>query len=424
MTPPADIFVQIAAYRDPELLPTLRDCLARAAQPERLRFGLCWQRDEQDSLEEFAQDPRFRVIEVPHQRGRGACWARQQTQSLYQGEAYTLQLDSHHRFVDGWDQLCIDMLEGLRAQGHPKPLLTSYVPVYEPTHDPAGRQHLPLRLRFGHFSDDGPIAVVPVGMDEFETLVAPEPARFFSAHFVFTLGCFCHEVPYDPALYFFGEEPSLALRAFTHGYDLFHPHRVVVWHHYGRTASPKHWSDHLQWSFRNERSMQRYRTLIREGLAGIGPEASELGPHGLGTVRSLKDYEFFCGLSFAARAVSQHAQRGLPPPEPLPPVDEAGLQALLLRPRCLDVPLAEVALVGGLEAQAFWYVGAHCAQGEELVRHDLRGEELAQALERGFFRLQFGSLQVPVRWTVWPYVSETGWGTPVSRPCGPEPEPL
>jgi hypothetical protein len=69
---PADplIFVQIAAYRDPELLPTLRDCLAQAEAPARLRFGICWQRDADDSLAEFAQDPRFRVIEVPHERGR------------------------------------------------------------------------------------------------------------------------------------------------------------------------------------------------------------------------------------------------------------------------------------------------------------------------------------------------------------------
>ena len=37
------IFVQIAAYRDPDLPATLHNLIDRAAQPERLRFGICLQ---------------------------------------------------------------------------------------------------------------------------------------------------------------------------------------------------------------------------------------------------------------------------------------------------------------------------------------------------------------------------------------------
>ena len=37
------IFVQIAAYRDPDLPATLHNLIQRAAQPERLRFGTCLQ---------------------------------------------------------------------------------------------------------------------------------------------------------------------------------------------------------------------------------------------------------------------------------------------------------------------------------------------------------------------------------------------
>mgnify|MGYP000709467769 CR=1 FL=1 len=59
------IFVQIASYRDPELVPTIRECIAKAAKPEMLTFGLCWQRDEKESLEEFTNDPRFTVIDIP-----------------------------------------------------------------------------------------------------------------------------------------------------------------------------------------------------------------------------------------------------------------------------------------------------------------------------------------------------------------------
>ena len=50
------IFVQIAAYRDPELLNTLRDCFSKAKHPESIIIGIAWQHspyDEWDTLEEF-----------------------------------------------------------------------------------------------------------------------------------------------------------------------------------------------------------------------------------------------------------------------------------------------------------------------------------------------------------------------------------
>jgi len=40
------IFVQIPAYRDPELVPTLVDLIEKAQAPRRLRVGVCWQHDE------------------------------------------------------------------------------------------------------------------------------------------------------------------------------------------------------------------------------------------------------------------------------------------------------------------------------------------------------------------------------------------
>lgn len=39
--------------------------------PERLRFGICWQRDAQESALTFGSDPRFRVLDVPWRESRG-----------------------------------------------------------------------------------------------------------------------------------------------------------------------------------------------------------------------------------------------------------------------------------------------------------------------------------------------------------------
>ena len=68
------IFVQIASYRDPELIPTLRSLIKNAKYPEELTICIAHQyseSDKWDSLEEFKNDARFIVIEIPHTESRG-----------------------------------------------------------------------------------------------------------------------------------------------------------------------------------------------------------------------------------------------------------------------------------------------------------------------------------------------------------------
>ena len=83
------IFVQIASYRDPELLHTIKDALDKASNPDRLVFGICWQHsteDAWDSLEQYQNDPRFRILDVNYKEAQGACWARNQIQQLYKSK--------------------------------------------------------------------------------------------------------------------------------------------------------------------------------------------------------------------------------------------------------------------------------------------------------------------------------------------------
>jgi hypothetical protein len=83
---------------------------------------------------------------------------------------------------------------------------------------------------FDRFIPEGAVFFLPSSIPNWETLTEPIPSRFYSAHFCFTLGQFTKEVSHDPEFYFHGEEISIAVRAFTHGYDLFHPHKLVIWH--------------------------------------------------------------------------------------------------------------------------------------------------------------------------------------------------
>jgi hypothetical protein len=299
---PSLIFVQLASYRDPQLNPTLEDMLRNARHPRQLRIGICHQyhpSDAFDDLKRYANDDRFRIVSVPYLESKGVCWARNMVQRLFKGEEYTLQIDSHMRFAKDWDHVLVTMLQALVSKGFAKPLLTGYVPPFEPGQPLRTKgAEIPLRMVYDRFSSEGIIFTKAAPILNWQQLKSPIRARFLSAGFLFTLGRFCTEVRYDPGLYFHGEEISMAVRAFTSGYDLFHPHRTILWHYYLRPRMPKHWNDHPNWSVWDNASVRKTRQLL--GMSsGKGPY--KFGAYGLGSIRTLEAYEKYAGISFSRR---------------------------------------------------------------------------------------------------------------------------
>ncbi len=307
------IFVQIASYRDPQLVPTIKNMIENAKKPKNLVIGICRQyhpEDGFDSLDEFKGDKRFRVVDVLYSESKGVCWARNQVQQLYGGEEYTLQIDSHMRFEKDWDDTLIKMVKQLQKKGFEKPLLTGYVSSFNPENDPAERIREPWRMVFDRFIPEGAVFFLPETIPGWDKLKEPIPARFYSAHFAFTLGKFSEEVQHDPEFYFHGEEISIAARAYTHGYDLFHPHKVLIWHEYTRKGRTKQWDDDKQWVDKNNFAHKKNRSLF--GMDG--EENMNHGKYGFGKVRSLRDYEKYSGLLFSKRAVQQYTlDKGYPP---------------------------------------------------------------------------------------------------------------
>ena len=90
------IFVQIASYRDDELPKTIASCLAYAAHPERLRFGIASQDgpETHGQIAQYAHDPRFRIADIWWRDSRGVGVARNITDRQYKGEDFYLQIDS------------------------------------------------------------------------------------------------------------------------------------------------------------------------------------------------------------------------------------------------------------------------------------------------------------------------------------------
>ena len=66
----------------------------------------------------------------------------------------------------------------------------------------------------------------------------PQLHPYWAAGFSFSRGHFAVNVPYDPYLpmVFMGEEISMGVRAFTHGYDFYTPEKNVCFHTYVQKA--------------------------------------------------------------------------------------------------------------------------------------------------------------------------------------------
>src|SRR6185437_7520232 len=121
-----------------------------------------------------------------------------------------------------------------------KPILTTYPNPFTPGANEVLTGE-PLQVAFQAFTSDGIPQLRPQNFPRKPT--RPVRARFIAAGFLFTCGRFVEEVPYDPELYFMGEETAMTVRAFTHGYDFFHPAETILWHDYGRQHTRKHWED-------------------------------------------------------------------------------------------------------------------------------------------------------------------------------------
>jgi hypothetical protein len=318
------IFVGIAAYCDRELNHTLTDLFAKAKFPHRVYVGLVNQEHrhvrDAPAFSQWRAHPNVRLMEFDPEESKGAGWARSNIAKMHRGEKYYMQLDSHHLFVRNWDAACLDLLKRLRLKS-PKPILTSYVKNYPENATDVSTlvKELPWRMTAGHwmtpFTGIRPKKIqylpAPIEAHILNSIPQPDPqiTAFFSAHFVFVDSNWLSEVPYDPEMYFDGEEDSLGLRSWTSGYDLYYPTTHLVFHRYERLNQTKHWDDHPQvFHDMTISSTRRLTSIIETGGGPFGSDA--LGVFGLGKIRTLEQYQDFSGIDYTRMWISTRARYG------------------------------------------------------------------------------------------------------------------
>jgi glycosyltransferase involved in cell wall biosynthesis len=405
------IFVQIASYRDPQLRITIENMIENAKRPDRLVIGVARQfspDDKFDDISDYYTDDRFRVLDIPYEESQGVCWARHLVQQLYKDEQYTLQIDSHMRFAPNWDEEMINMIKQLQKKGHKKPLLTGYVSSFDPSNDPIGRVQEPWRMTFDRFIPEGAVFFLPETIPNWKELTEPVPSRFYSAHYCFTLGEFSYEVQHNPEYYFHGEEISIAARAYTWGYDLFHPHKTLIWHEYTRKGRTKQWDDDKEWVRKNVHSHLTNRKLF--GMDGLQQEGHD-GPYGFGKERTLRDYEKYSGLLFEKRAVQQHTLDKKYPPNPYTFDSEEDWKnsfASIFK-HCIDVSYSQVTE----KDYDFWVVAFHDEKDETIFRKDADKGEIQRMMNDpdGYCKVwrEFSTSHKPKYWVVWPHSESKGW---------------
>ena len=124
------IFISVASYRDPHLQLTLKSAVENASNPSGLFFGIVNQDVARNEVD-YSFLPDYSLIKIHPRNARGVGLARSKAMSLYNGEDYFLQVDSHTQFVKNWDLKCIEQLKlAKQVSGNKKTILSCYPPPY------------------------------------------------------------------------------------------------------------------------------------------------------------------------------------------------------------------------------------------------------------------------------------------------------
>jgi hypothetical protein len=302
----ARIFVMIASYMDEELVPTVRSAIDRAANPDHLSFGIVDQAITDHHAALTALTGQMAYMRVHPRDSLGCCWARSISQTLYDGEDIALQIDSHMRFDPGWDARMLAELATAQAlAGHSRVLLTTYPSAYR--YDAHGgvfeQPHRSWKIAI---EQEGPWDPETQPPPRGQSVTADEesatPGRLLAAGFLAGAGSWIEELPYDPRLYFDGEELALALRAFTSGWDVFHPAIAPLRHLYKR-KQPEQWETairHWDETFDTDRRFKAAQLESRARARFTDLVAGRVrGMYGLGSARAAGDFWPEAGIALA-----------------------------------------------------------------------------------------------------------------------------
>lgn len=314
----ATIFVSIASYRDSELRPTLDALFGAANNSQRISVGVVLQLDSKHSydqkieasLEDMQYASQLRILRLDARDAMGPCYARGLCQTLWRDEDYVLQIDSHMRFRQSWDFYLVETHSKIESTQQSRGvILTTYPSGYTLPHnithmETSGTYLVPWKFDdHGMLRQRGRLLKEKTASDNTQVLRPRAHLHYlYAGGFNFGTARACiHDVPYDTmglSNIFFGEELSMSIRFYTHGYDMYAPTESVVYHLWSRAHRPPPTALKLSKEEEAKRDQQKAASRDKVNRQLLG-DKTEIGiPCGLGTVRRVADYGAALGIDF------------------------------------------------------------------------------------------------------------------------------
>ncbi len=328
------IFVSLASYRDSECRPTLESIFERASHPGRIRVVVIDQIEPEDPkctepILPCNEDPTQVICKYRHLVDSyeirsylmvGPVFARHIAHRMYRNEYFAMQVDAHVRFTQGWDD---DIITQWNAAGNEMAVVTTYLTDVSDSIDP--RTHLSRRsdrnmmcnLKYESHSVGEKLLVLKSPAKSTPRIKGtPMLHPFWSAGFSFARGHFIVQVPYDPftPMLFQGEESSIAIRAFSYGYDFYAPERSVAFHIFAkkenvaRRQRHKFWEHETLYTGALEKSIERIIGITRmvASSSGLHYFREDEESYGLGAVRQPEKYFRTFGIHPETASVEGH----------------------------------------------------------------------------------------------------------------------
>jgi hypothetical protein len=318
------IFVQIASYHDLELQDTIVDVLSKSSGDYRIDFGVhnCYFQyniygnlEIEKALSLIDKPYTFSIQHSCFPDNAGIGISRYIANELYNGQDYYLQIDSHMRFVNNWDNLLVDRLHKALDSCIAKPLLSTFPYQYlidglDPYGDNIDNFLSKIDFNTVKFRQDQELhenSEIASGILKdilnldipFVKVKENFQKLYLSGAFVFSIGEY-HKVKPNKKILHKGEESFHSFRLWTHGFDKVNL-GLLCCYHYDRKKyfinDRKFDSDHFwiinrrrnsQIDFDNETSNKLLDINVSEIRETI--EKNILGSQGFGTERDFQEF--------------------------------------------------------------------------------------------------------------------------------------
>lgn len=308
------IFISVPAFNEPDLVKTIHNAMAQAKDAGRLNFGILYHDTENDFFD-LSQFENVKFVRTDHDKMLGVGLSRLLTNSLYNNEEYYFQIDAHTIFDTWWDEKLINYYNEIKkSENIDKIIISQYVPQWHRKNENIildkiyyDYTALPVYSDTDEYSD---IPLMSTEGVDWSTNKSYYEHYGLSAHFLFTSGKFCQEILPDPQILFYGEEPTLAVRAWTRGYRMFAIRHAGIWHKRKVTADGEDTEDNIidnlkendrvHFTSKDEYLNEIFMAHLHNGLQKTRDilTGEILGYWGAASIQSLKEYEEKAGIDF------------------------------------------------------------------------------------------------------------------------------